>query len=273
MSINPYELLGVDVNSSLKELKKNYYELAMLMHPDRTGTDTTDEMIVLKNAYAFVKDEISKTNTTVSFEDLEEEFKKFCKLQEETIPLFHEIHDDRFDVDIFNTKYNEEAGPSVIDTNGYGSSMERSEYAPFGGSRPFGTHVDSEFATDVAYIDTEKTPVKNEFNTIIEYNALDGLDTYMSCVDYTRSNTNNYGGEDGTLTMTDYKEAFTPAKPIDLTMIIESNIKPIKTLEKEREKEDVEMEERSIPGIRWGHAGLQDENGNRLKDFLRLHAK
>ena len=45
--INPYSLLGVNDKSSLRELKKNYYNMALLCHPDRGG-DKKDMNVVFK---------------------------------------------------------------------------------------------------------------------------------------------------------------------------------------------------------------------------------
>jgi curved DNA-binding protein CbpA len=35
--LNPYELLGVTVDSDISTLTKNYYKLALLCHPDKGG--------------------------------------------------------------------------------------------------------------------------------------------------------------------------------------------------------------------------------------------
>ena len=36
--IDPYNLLGVTINSSPKEVKQAYYNLALLCHPDKSNT-------------------------------------------------------------------------------------------------------------------------------------------------------------------------------------------------------------------------------------------
>ena len=43
--INPYELLGVNINSCLKEVRKSYYNFAKICHPDKGG-DKKDMYIV-----------------------------------------------------------------------------------------------------------------------------------------------------------------------------------------------------------------------------------
>jgi len=55
-ALDPYALLGVTPRSSLQELRAAYYELALLVHPDRGGR--AEDMRVLAAAYAFVKREL-----------------------------------------------------------------------------------------------------------------------------------------------------------------------------------------------------------------------
>lgn len=51
--INPFDLLGVDLNSSIEDVKHSYYNLALIMHPDRGGT--LEEMDVLQKSYDWIK--------------------------------------------------------------------------------------------------------------------------------------------------------------------------------------------------------------------------
>ena len=250
-TINPYELLGVNVNSTLQELKRNYYDLATLIHPDRSGTDTTHEMIVLKNSYEFVKKELLQTNHILTFEELQDNFKNFCKVQEETIPEFREIHDDRFD--FFNTRFDELKDHNSTTDGGYGDMMEESEYRN---------------ESKIRYEEKAESPiVTHEFNNIVEYKALDGLPSYSSCLDYTQEKIENYGGEVDGIGMTDYKEAYTPAAVIDIE---EPVAKSIEEYCEARQTDDVLLEDRMLPDLKWGHNGLVDEHGNRLTNFLRL---
>ena len=102
--INPYELLGVTINTNKDELKKRYYELAILMHPDKGGNK--DDMITLQMAYKFILRELETINNSESLEKLTEnaqqEYKKFCKSQENTLPEFNDIFADAFNLDKFN---------------------------------------------------------------------------------------------------------------------------------------------------------------------------
>ena len=67
--IDPYGLLGVDSRASLSELKKNYYNLALICHPDKGGNDK--DMNVLSLAYNYIKEHFENVKET-TYEKLEE---------------------------------------------------------------------------------------------------------------------------------------------------------------------------------------------------------
>lgn len=102
--IDPYGLLGVDSRSSLGELKKNYYNLALLCHPDKGGNDK--DMNVVSLAYNYIKDHLENVKET-TYEKLEEEFADFCKGQEILKPpTFGQIYEETNDwINEFNKKF------------------------------------------------------------------------------------------------------------------------------------------------------------------------
>lgn len=55
--INPYQLFGVTENSPLEEVRKAYYSIALLCHPDKGGI--VEHMKVLTVAYKWICDQIS----------------------------------------------------------------------------------------------------------------------------------------------------------------------------------------------------------------------
>jgi curved DNA-binding protein CbpA len=84
--INPYDLLGVTPKSTLDEIKKSYYSLALIMHPDKGGSPT--EMHILKTAYNWIKEQITpvETNPFKDYESIQQNFDDFIKEQDETKP-------------------------------------------------------------------------------------------------------------------------------------------------------------------------------------------
>ena len=58
--INPYDLLGVKINSTLSEIKKAYYNLALLCHPDKGGCKK--DMDTIHQAYKYVIEQVNNIN-------------------------------------------------------------------------------------------------------------------------------------------------------------------------------------------------------------------
>ena len=57
---NYYEILGVKINATPEEIKKNFRELAKKTHPDKTKEDSEQEMIKINKAYEILSDVESK---------------------------------------------------------------------------------------------------------------------------------------------------------------------------------------------------------------------
>lgn len=59
---NFYTLLDVDKNCSKSELKKAYFKLSKIYHPDKNqDEDTTEKFLEVKQAYEIMSDEFFKT--------------------------------------------------------------------------------------------------------------------------------------------------------------------------------------------------------------------
>ncbi len=158
--IDPFGLLGVTVASSLAEVKKAFYALSLVAHPDKGGT--ADDMAVVYNAYRYVHDQLSAVNRTDTVEGLEERFAAFCLVQTEAPPCFNDIALDAGEASRFNQAFahaftNGAQEYFGTDDNpmsgGYGESMERSKYA---------TNDDSAEVAPVVYRPVSPPPEGNE---------------------------------------------------------------------------------------------------------------
>lgn len=70
--INPFELLGLNANTcTLSDVRKAYFELALLCHPDKGGS--VNDMLLLQSAYTWIKEQLQvvKDNSQLSHDDIE----------------------------------------------------------------------------------------------------------------------------------------------------------------------------------------------------------
>lgn len=208
--INPFALLGVTTNSTFSELKRNYYNMALLCHPDKGGSN--DDMITLHKAYNYCKEQLqSQEEKETTYQQLEYEFAEFCKKQEaQPPPSFSAIYEETNDwIKDFNNTFDQ----LNIETNqnpetnsaynpfefGYGELMDTSE------------DISQLPSTLLEYKEIEETEPSQVFNReIIEYKEPQFLpDTFnhypLNCEkidDFSGSTPNNQ------LLMTDYYKSY-----------------------------------------------------------------
>lgn len=87
--LNPFLLLGVTLESTIQEVKKAYFELALVAHPDKGGS--AEQMRTVQSAYEYVGLQIRGIGTG-TYEGAEEEFKRFCDAQTSAPHPFADIY-------------------------------------------------------------------------------------------------------------------------------------------------------------------------------------
>lgn len=162
-TIDPFELLGIDEKSTIKDARKAYYNLALLVHPDCGGNE--ESMKILVNAYHFVEKQLKEKNDiTGDWEELgknlEEDFKNFNLEVKAEIPKMTELYDladmqqkeeaKKRNFGVYNDKFNEQF---IVDGNdpfgkGYGNLMD----------------MDHDYASDEEFI----MPTKNKFTQEVQ---------------------------------------------------------------------------------------------------------
>ena len=128
--LNPYDLLGVSLNSTVQDVKRAYYQLALVAHPDKGGS--ADQMRTVQSAYEYVSLQICGIRRD-TYEDAEEEFKRFCEEQQLAPHPFYDIQARALDLPTFGELWAKrvEDRETVVDRashpGGYEDRMAASE--------------------------------------------------------------------------------------------------------------------------------------------------
>jgi hypothetical protein len=107
--IDPYQLLGLTIESTPADARAAFRDLALLVHPDKGGQSA--DMKVLLDAYRYVLAQLSAVNRTTTVEDMEATFAAFCESQREEDdlrpPWVRELlrEGSAFDADRFNDAF------------------------------------------------------------------------------------------------------------------------------------------------------------------------
>lgn len=269
MTINPYDLLGVTIDSSIKELRKAYYDLALICHEDKGGNK--EDMIAVHRAFKFVLRELSAVNRTTTIEDVSQAFQDFCREQTDRPPQFPDIYAEAFDLQKFNAYFveNSKTSDQMSCPGGYGQSDA--------------IHTDSmipshKYDADAVIRDAMAVPIAPFQNTMIEYqspeeivasgfdNALD-LMSEGALVNYTGSMNDGH-------VMSDYSEAFAVREHLDIRSqdVVKDN-SDISTAFDDRkrthESHDIDKEV-NIEGYVWGVTGFIDSMGKRIRNYMKI---
>lgn len=135
-NINPFHLLGVKIDSDIKDVRRAYYKLSLICHPDKGGSK--DDMIIVHNAYKYVKKQIEFSENKETLENIEEDFKSFFEKNKMEVPPFYELWERSEEAEFlreFNKKFEENKEiNNLINNNvfdvfsvGYGEFLEKRE--------------------------------------------------------------------------------------------------------------------------------------------------
>ena len=225
--INPFSLLGVNLNDSLTKLKKNYYNMALICHPDKGGS--SNDMHIINLAYNYIKLQIEnqkKHNKT--YIQLEQDFNNFCQNQETESPTFSQIYEETNDwIKEFNSEFDKRL--NINDTknntknntndnpfnnnpfdlnNGYGELMDDSLFKDSILNHNDNLNQINNYP-DFNYEEKELVFNKTIFNKeIVEYEEPEPLPDTISYYPLDNKEINDYSNLNGNLKMNDYFKTF-----------------------------------------------------------------
>lgn len=182
-TINPYDLLNVTSNSSINELKKNYYQLALYCHPDKGGSK--EDMVIVQNAYEYLKIQL-ENSTEKTYEELENEFQNFCSSQEKEPPKFCKIFSETHEEwnNEFQNTYSDQKYSDLFD-KGYGEFMDVSQNQNYQEYNPIDEEKNKHnFKSEIViYKEPYPTPIDVDTNMPLDKKEIKDF-TYQGMSDY-----------------------------------------------------------------------------------------
>lgn len=199
MVLDPFGLLGVTCNSTPLQVRRQYYAMASVCHPDRGGTN--EDMRVVHNAYRYVSDQVA-LNRRCTYEQVQREFDEFCAAQTSAPPRFVDIHHETFGE--FNAAF--EASDRV-----------QRAFAE-GGVETVKSEVELE------YTDVERGTVKPFMREIVVYAAPAPVDMRGFWRNVDGAPITDYGCTLGSMRASDYREAHTEPMVVEYDKTLERDV-------------------------------------------------
>lgn len=235
--INPYQLLGVKNNCTISDVKRNYYNLSLLTHPDKGGSQSDFRVVHL--AYQYIKKQLENIRE-VTYEQLEEEFVSFCLRQEEEVkntdkiiktPTFYEVNIEANDwLNEFNAKFESQESKSQEESDnpldlGYGTYMDASEISLDNVAQK----LEGEFINDIDYPTEKELQAQNKFTKgiMISFEEPEFMPNYVKYLPLDKTKISDFSNLEGNLKSSDYKLAHTPTASINKNL--ETEIKKLGT--------------------------------------------
>ena len=208
-NINPFDLLGVTTETNLKDVRRAYYKLSLICHPDKGGAK--EDMIMLHNAYNYVKRQIEFSEEVDTLENIEEDFKNFFENNKIEIPPFYQLWERSEEAEFlreFNKNFEEKQNNDLSNNNfssvffntGYGKYMERSEIQE---------QIEKGEFDDISVLNETEKPLKEKFKEeLVIYEEPNNLPNDYG--EYERldvSELKDFSQKTNKLNMFDYKKA------------------------------------------------------------------
>ena len=276
--IDPYKLYGYDKNKriDIQDLKLKYKKFALDTHPDKNNGDSKNFNII-NEAFKVLYEDYKLKQNDKQFNELKNNSQSYIEKQTKTNYQNTSVNSDNFNVNKFNTVYNDHRISNVND-DGYGDWSKDNEF-------------DSE---DIV---RNNSLTKGNFNNMFENNVKvsDAVVQYRNPKELFMNNENNceelgvdkidnYTGNTKSINYTDYKEAHTTSRLIDTNAnsresynsvndikAARSNIKEqtseeIMEIELEKSRE-LEREEKRIFNVR-NNDTTHFENYNKIHNIM-----
>ena len=276
--IDPYKLYGYDKNKriDIQDLKLKYKKFALDTHPDKNNGDSKNFNII-NEAFKVLYEDYKLKQNDKQFNELKNNSQSYIEKQTKTNYQNTSVNSDNFNVNKFNTVYNDHRISNVND-DGYGDWSKDNEF-------------DSE---DIV---RNNSLTKGNFNNMFENNVKvsDSVVQYRNPKELFMNNENNceelgvdkidnYTGNTKSINYTDYKEAHTTSRLIDTNAnnresynsvndikAARSNIKEqtaeeIMEIELEKSRE-LEREEKRIFNVR-NNDTTHFENYNKIHNIM-----
>ena len=213
--INPYNLLGVTINSSIKDIRKSYYKLSLICHPDKGGNK--DDMNIIHNAYLYVINQIEFSEEKDTLENIENNFKNFYNINKSDLPPFYEIWKKSEEGEFlkeFNKQFEENKNVSNIFNDGYGKYMEEDEDKTKYITKSLINFSDKNVINEYRNINKDIALKNNFTEELVIYSEPTSIndEIYGSYERYDIDKLNDYSHNAGSLNMCDYKIAYTNKK-------------------------------------------------------------
>jgi curved DNA-binding protein CbpA len=250
-NINPYELLGVTIDSSQKEVRKSYYALSLMCHPDKGGLK--EDMNIIHNAYLYVRKQIEFSDRKEKLEEIEDNFKNFFEKNKIDVPSFYKIWERSEEAEFlreFNKEFNKKNKSNInyknvsrIFDNGYGKLMEEYEEKSLRGvSNTLLKNTNKKILEKYRNINM-KTELKNKFSEeIIVYEEPTAVpENYGEYVRFDVDELKDFSQQTDKLNMFDYKVAHSKKNDRELNEIEKEkiNMNTMDALEKLRQGREV----------------------------------